>query len=128
MRLSRIQAVDDVMLEAAPGLEDDLRWFYGEVAELDEMPPDGCLDPGICFKSERIAVRIRFLAEPRIDPVACRVTLAVLSLDDAIEKLSERRAPFERRSGFAWADRRIQVLDPAGNRVEFRSVSRDLSL
>lgn len=128
MRLSRIQAVDDVTLEAAPGLEDDLRWFYGEVAELDEMPLDGSLGPGICFESERIAIRIRFLAEPKVDPVACRVTLAVLSLDDAIEKLTERLASFERRSGFAWSDRRIQVLDPAGNRVELKCTSRDISL
>ena len=34
MKPSRIQAITHVNLEATLGLEDELRWFYGELAEL----------------------------------------------------------------------------------------------
>ncbi|MCH7591269.1 MAG: hypothetical protein IH989_00615 [Planctomycetes bacterium] len=128
MRHSRIQAVDHVNVESPHGLDDELRWFYGEVAELEERPPEATMGPGICFRSERIELRIRFSPEPRIESVECRVIVGVPSIDEAAERLSERKTPFQRLSGLAWSDRRIQVLDPAGNRVELRQAQRDIPL
>ncbi len=124
MEPSRIQAIDDVNLEAPFGLEAELRWFYGEVAGLEEAPPSQVDASGLCFRSEHLELRIRFAAEPKIEGVACGVTLAVDDLEDAIELLEARFAPFTRISGITWADRRLQTLDPAGNRVELKKYSR----
>ncbi len=128
MRHSRIQAVDHVNLESPRGLDDELRWFYGEIAELEEWPLDARMGPGICFRSERIELRIRFSPEPRIESVECRVMVGIPSIDEAAERLSELKTPFQRLSGLAVSDRRIQVLDPAGNRVELRQAQRDIPL
>lgn len=128
MRHSRIQAVDHVNVESPRGLDDELRWFYGEIAELEERPADATMGPGICFRSERIELRIRFSPEPRIESVDCRVIVGVSSIDEAADRLSERKTPFQRLSGLAGSDRRIQVLDPAGNRVELRLAHPDIPL
>ena len=117
MEPSHIIAVDHVNIEARLGLEDELRWFYGEVAMLEERPDDASgLDP-LCFKSERIELRIQLLDTPHVDPVVCRVTIAVPSLDEAAELLADRRRHFEKLTGVLFSDRRLDTLDPAGNRV-----------
>lgn len=122
MEPGRIQAVDHVELEAPLGTEDALRWFYGELAELDEVAASGLTGGPIRFKSARIELRIRFVPRPSIDPVPVRVTIGVRSILETRAKLDEARIPFERVSGLLFTDRRIQVLDPAGNRVAFRQV------
>lgn len=122
MKASRILAVDHVELEAPPSLEDDLRWFYGEVAELEEVGVDADDPVGLCFRSERIKLRIRIVATPKIDPVATRVTIAVGDLQVAAERLAERKIACELLTGISFTDRRLQALDPAGNRVELKQV------
>ena len=117
MEPSRILAVDHVNLEAPPGLDDELRWFYGEVAVLEERTEDPAECRLLCFKSERIELRIHLVDAPQIDPVAYRVTIAVPSLDEAAEHLVDRRRHFVRLSGLLFSDRRLDTLDPAGNRV-----------
>lgn len=120
MRHSRIQAVDHVNIEAPFGIDDELRWFYGEIAELEERPVEGPAGPGLCFRSERIELRIRFVEDPQIEAVACRVIVSVSQMAEATERLEERKVPFQQLSGLGWSDRRIQVLDPAGNRTELK--------
>lgn len=128
MRASRIQAVDHVNLESPFGLDEDLRWFYGEVAELEEKPWEAPHGPGICFGSEQIELRIRFSTEALIEAVDCRVILAVASIEDATAMLSERHVECYCVSGLSWSNRRIQVLDPAGNRIGLKQIDRDLTL
>ncbi len=124
MEPSRILAVDHVNIEARPGLEDALRWFYGEVAVLDEVPWPIEDSAGLCFRSERIELRLHCVDNPRIVAVATRVTIAVPSLSLAAEQLDERRVSYERLSGLSVTDRCLQALDPAGNRAELRQESR----
>ncbi len=124
MEPSRILAVDHVNIEASPGLEGALRWFYGEVALLDEVPWPIEDSAGLCFRSERIELRLHSVENPRIAAVATRVTIAVPSLSFAAEQLDERRVRYERLSGFGVTDRCLQTLDPAGNRAELRQESR----
>jgi hypothetical protein len=112
--------VDHVHLEAPPGVSEDLIWFYGEVAELDflgDAAPDASR---LCFKSEQIELRICITEMPRIDPIGCNVVILVPSLDVAIERLDERRQLYSRLSGLAFTERRLELLDPAGNRVELK--------
>ena len=118
MRQSRIQAVDHVDIEAPLGIDDELRWFYGELLDLEERSADESMGPGLCFRSERIELRIRVAQDPQVESVECRVIVGVSSMVDTIERLEERKVPFQLLSGLGRSDRRIQVLDPAGNRAE----------
>ena len=74
----------------------------------------------LCFKSEQIELRIRIKALPRIDPIGCNVVILVASLDAVIERLEERKQLYQRLSGLAFTQRRLGLLDPAGNRVELK--------
>ena len=114
---SRIIAVDHVNLEALPQAEEELRWFYGELAALDEIATAAVGGSRIVFKSLRIELRIQLRADPDIDPIACRVAVRIPSLEGAVEALNERKIEFQTISGLRWTDRRITLLDPGGNRV-----------
>lgn len=117
MNQSRIQAVEHVTIEAPIGIDDDLRWFYGDVVDLPEIGPGGVAGTSLCFKSARIELRIMLLAEPHIEPRNYRLTLLIASLEVAAERLDERRIEWARFSGVNWADQRLGTIDPAGNRV-----------
>ncbi len=117
MKPSRIQAVDHVNLEALRDVEEALRWFYSEIAELDEIleaDNDGTI---LRFRSERIEVRIRIVEQPAIDPVRYRVTIGVPNLDETADRLLEAGSEIERITGLMWSDRQIATFDPAGHRV-----------
>jgi hypothetical protein len=116
---SRILAVEHVHLEAPFGREDELRWFYGQVAKLEELAAGEGSFP-LRFRSEAIELRIQLLQAPRIDPIAVRVTIAVPALAAACELLEERRIEYQRVTGITHTDRRMQVPDPAGNLVELK--------
>ena len=120
MKPSRIQAITHVNLEATLGLEDELRWFYGELAELAEVSVDHQAGPQLCFRSLHLELRVWPVDQPRVDPVAIRLTLAVRSLVDTAERLKERSVPYKRMSGLLFTDRRLQVRDPAGHLVAFK--------
>lgn len=115
---SRIVAVDHVILEAPLEAENELRWFYGELATLDEVGSAAEGGGRIVFKSLRIELRIHLRENPKIDPIDCRLAVRVPSLEEVIELLDERKIEFETLSGLRWTDRRITLFDPGGNRVE----------
>ena len=120
MEPRRIQAVEHVHLEARPGLEEELQWFYGEVGRLDFVPHDHPAAPGMRFRSAQLELRIALVEKPKIATVGRRVTLLVPSLEVAAATLDERSVPYERQSGLMFTDRRMGTQDPAGNRVELK--------
>ncbi len=105
-----------------------MRWFYAEVAQLDEVNCDDTGPQRICFKSEQIKLQVQMVENPRIDGVARRVTIAVLSLTAAAELLDERSLPYARVSGFLFTNRLLETHDPAGNRVLLKQFWRDAPL
>ncbi len=119
MKASRIQAVRHISLEAPIGSEEDLRWFYGEVAGLEEVPGDG-EDSRLCFKSEHIELQVHLSAQPRVEPIERRLTIAVSSLSEAAAQLAERRVGYEHISGLLFTDNRLESRDPAGHRIVLR--------
>lgn len=100
-----------------PGSQTELRWFYGEVCKLTDISTN---DSQLIFQSELLELRIGFSIDARIDPIPRRLTIAVPSLREAMEQLTERGIGFDRLSGFAITDRRVSVNDPSGNRVELK--------
>lgn len=119
-RKSHLVAVENVVLEAPSELEAALRWFYGELAGLEERPPHTASGDGLCFKSDRIELRFRFGFAGVIDNVPVRVVIVLPSLEAVVAEFEERKMTYERISGLALNDRRVQVLDPVGHRVELR--------
>ena len=124
MKPSRIQAVDTVHLESLPEFKAELCWFYGELADLAEAASEPAGDAYLAFQSEQIEVHIRLCRDPQIEPKSVRLTIAVPFLDEVEQQLVERSCPFHKLSGIAHSDRRIDILDPAGNRVHFKQMSR----
>lgn len=120
MEASRIQAVDNVVREAAIGLADALRWFYVEVGGLEDSGSKSPNDSLLCFRSGGLELRIRLVADPRVDTTGHPLVLAVPSLELAAEQLEERSVACEMVSGISWADGRLATNDPAGNRVELK--------
>lgn len=117
---SRIQAIDEVHLEAPPGVEDQLRWFYTAVAGLREIQSDPRDGSVICFKSERIGLWIHIVDDPQLSSTALRLTVNVLSLEAVAECLDERKWHYALLRGVMFTDRRIETLDPAGHRVALK--------
>ncbi len=117
MEPSRIQAVDHVNLEAPYGVDEGMRWFYAEVAVLEEVSCDDPATNRLCFISRQIELRVNFVDSPDIDPLEPRVTILVPSLSEVAEQLEERSVPYTTLTGLMYTDRRLEVHDPAGNRV-----------
>ena len=120
MRHSRIQAVEHVVREAAIGLEEALRWFYVEVAGLDEVVAADDVGDLLRFRSAQLEVRLRLVSNPSQEQHAFPIVIGIPSLEDASELLRERSVAFETVSGISWPDRRLATSDPAGNRVELK--------
>ena len=74
MRPSRIQAVEHADLQARLGTEEELRWFYGELAGLEELCSNDADFPRLRFKSEHIEIRLRMWPDLEIDPIEIRNT------------------------------------------------------
>ena len=117
MRESRIQAVDHVHLQAPPCLAEDVHWFYTEVGALETVAGPGDGAARLVYRSERIELRVALQAAVVVDSVPRRVTLAVPSLELALERLAERCMPYEWQRGLAFSERHVVVLDPARHRV-----------
>ena len=120
MNECRIQAVDNINIEGPYGLKEELRWFYEEVAKLEAVDSEPADTRRLRFKSGRLALLIALSQRSQVDPMRCRVTLRVPSLSDAAEALEERKIPYVRLSGVLYTDRRIQTVDPGGNRVDLK--------
>ena len=114
---SRIQAIDRVTIEAPLGIDDELRWFYREVADLEEVEATLPVSSALIFRSARIELRVVLRTDPRIECNRYRLTLMVTSLEQAAERLDERRVAWSRFCGVPWSDQRLGTVDPAGNRV-----------
>ena len=122
-----IQAVDHVRLEAPSALraqlEEELRWFYGELIGLVEQPPGKAGDDSeaLSFRSEqRLKLTVVFVENPTIDPVAIRMTYVVRSLRNARASLGEQGFEVEMFTGQSRSDRALSTLDPIGHRVLIR--------
>ncbi len=119
MKPSQINAIHRVTLEGPEGVEEELRWFYGDLVGLteDQAEPQA---GELCFRSARVELRIEIRPAPKIECNRRRATVSVGALQWVMDRLDERRIEYTRLSGLGWTDRRISLLDPAGNRVELK--------
>jgi len=119
MRPSQINAIERIVLEAPQDATEDLCWFYGDLVGLTLVSAAVYAGP-LLFRSAGVELRIEIKSAPRIEPTRRRALISVQSLTWVIERLEERRIAYTRVSGIDWTDRRVSLLDPAGNRVELK--------
>lgn len=129
-RRGRLIAVSHVHLEAAPGIEPELHWFYGDLIGLRlvevSLSPSEAGAAGLAeadtirFRSDRTELRIKVTEDPDVDPIACRAYFEVPFLAEVAEVLDERKYEYELCQGLRFTDRYLSLLDPAGNRVILR--------
>lgn len=161
MSYSRIQAIDVVRLRGEPRHAEALRWFYCEIAGLEDATPPGSAGETVLqnrdgrdgrtsalvpsrlaeapeppsattasaavaavadaaelrFRSGKIDLTVRLSADRTLESVPYRVTIGVPDLDAVMARLDERRVSYQRFHGLDFSDRRIGLLDPAGNRI-----------
>jgi hypothetical protein len=120
----RVEAVEHVHLQARPEVADQVIWFYGELcllkwagAELDVKWQDG---DSLTFRADKLELRVELVKDPDVDPTYRRVTLLLPDLEEAKSMMADHRYPFVTVSGINYTDRRLTLLDPAGNRVELK--------
>jgi hypothetical protein len=115
--LPRIQAINDVRIEAKPSDQGDMHFFYVEILGLEAVNDE----PGmLCFQTERLSVRVLLTPEAQPSPMRRRLILEIPSLHAMAEKLAELGFEAEWYRGLRLTDQRLFVLDPAGNRVELK--------
>jgi extradiol dioxygenase family protein len=113
----RIHAISNVRLEAKPGLEPEIRFFYVELLGMQHI--EGEVGT-VCFETERLEIRIAITPDAQPSPMRRRLILEIPSLDRMQERLEELKIPYERCWGMRFTDQRIFVLDPADNRIELK--------
>jgi len=120
----RLIAVDHVELEAEPQREADLLWFYGELIGLRLTEGDQSGDTQqtrtLRFRSDRWELRVRLVASPAIEAIACRACFEVRNFAAIRDALDEKRWEYEYVRGLRYTERHLSLLDPAGNRVIIR--------
>jgi hypothetical protein len=120
MQTPRILAIADIQITSPPDRAEDLIAFYTELVGLDR----------VADKSDDL--RMTFRGYPRRGPWIVvrldtsageanrrRVQIQMASLQECADRLADARIAREELQGWAFYDRRICVLDPAGNLVEF---------
>ena len=119
MRPSQILAIDTVGMQAEPECQERLIWFYRDLVGLTFIERPG--NRGfLLFSSARRELRIDLIRHAMAEQVRRRALLSVQSLDGVAEVLEAERMPHQPISGISPTDRRISLLDPAGNRVELK--------
>lgn len=117
-------AVDHVELQAPPGRELQLHWFYGDVVGLrlieDSAKSESTYPDRIRFRSDRLELRITIVENPIIESVACRAFFEVLSLAEVAEMLDGEGYEYDLFRGLRFTDRHLSLLDPGGNRIILR--------
>ena len=116
----RLEALKDVNIVAAAGLEDELRFFYEEILGLPEDPSADSGRDRLYFWGKDYRLVVETIEAPRRPDMRRRAVLAVMSLADVEELLQEHDVDYVKETGLWLSERRLHVTDPAGNRLEIR--------
>jgi len=118
-RPSRINALERITLQAPPGTEEGLTWFYRDILELT---PDSVVTGAglLCFRSAGVELRIEIRPHARVERLRRRAVIAVPSLPAVAAVLGKQGIAFHPTRGLCWSDQRLALLDPGGNRIELK--------
>lgn len=118
MTIPRILAIRDVRLIASPTVSTEVESFYTQRLRLERVrPPEPDLFMFRGYPASGPRLLIRLTDDPPRGETRRVATLQVGSLKDVVEQLTEVGWDFEFTHGLSFFDRRVSMLDPAGNRL-----------
>lgn len=119
METPRLLAIDDVRLAAPPDLAAPIADFYTSIVGLKMLDPRP-EDPVLVFRGySPVKPRLRVeLTDRPVPELRGYVQVHVTSLDSVHEVAIERGVEAIATQHLSYFDRRLTLLDPAGNRVE----------
>lgn len=122
MQIPRILALDDVKMAATRATAEKVGAFYVDLVGLDRVPARSneqqMVFHGYPPRGPHLVVR---LDDSPTEESRRRVLIQIPSLQEYAERLTDSMTPWQEVHGWAYYDRRISALDPAGNIVEFVS-------
>jgi len=116
----RIVAVSDVRMSALPRAVADLRAFYNEMIGLEFLQDDSSGNL-LAFRGHQKTgprLLIQLASTSRSTRLRRQLLLETKSLAALAESAQDRRVVCMWSHGWTYYDRRLIMLDPAGNRVE----------
>jgi catechol 2,3-dioxygenase-like lactoylglutathione lyase family enzyme len=120
METPRILAIDDVHLWSPPAAMEETQDFYVDLLGFDVLPRDGS-GQAVRFRGRPRSgpkLVISLGVAPESTPARRQVLIQVADLTGFAASLGERGVSYEEVQGWSFYDRRLTMLDPAGNRVE----------
>lgn len=123
MEPPRIQAIDDVHIEARSDLREPTVVFYRDLIGLEPVEPTEGDDILVFRGAVRSGPRLRVRLIPREPEESVRreAQLLVGNLSVIADLLADNRVELEWSRGWSYYDRRLLVQDPSGNRIELVS-------
>src|SRR5437764_549897 len=103
--------VEDARLPASTVLERELDAFYVGLLEFERDEEQ----EGLVYRAENFRLRIDFVEGPVVRNDLRMLGIIVRSLDDMQLKLREAELEFELEHGLVAGERRLLIVDPAGN-------------
>jgi len=120
METPRILAIDDVHLWSPPNALEETQGFYVDLLGFDRIPEDTGAEAmrfrGRPRSGPKLVIRLG--ADPQAAPARRQVLIQVADLVGFAASLGERGISYEEVQGWSFYDRRLTMLDPAGNRVD----------
>jgi len=116
----RLEALQDVRIQTAPGLEDRTRCFYAEALGFIEEPAGDAGSGEWYFAGQKHRIVVETVEAAPARQLRRRALLEVRSLKRVEEHFKERGVRYVKESGLSITGRRLFVSDPAGNRLELR--------
>ncbi len=118
----RLLALHPTCVEGHWDLRDQTGEFYGHLIGLGEpgvhIEPAGTLL--LVFRNDGPDLQVRLTDQPVIWANRPRVVVEVPDLEQVRQRLMAAGVEHQPISGWSWADRRIGMWDPSGNRLEVK--------
>ena len=116
----QLVAVGDVILPGIAGLETELDRFYVGLLRFERDAET----PEIVYRAENFRLRFEVQERPTPREDMRAVAIAIPSLAEMMQKLSDQEIEFVRQRGISPAQETLLLLDPAGNRIELSEMTR----
>jgi hypothetical protein len=116
----RLVAVEDVLLPAPAGVEQELDLFYADMLEFERIIGQ------LSYRADNFTLQFKVSDGPVVHDSLRPLGVEVMSLADLEKKLIAAELEYVRQRGTTLGSDSMLVLDPAGNWVEISEIRRIL--
>jgi hypothetical protein len=116
----QLVAVADVMIPTVAGLEKELDSFYVGLLRFERDP----VTQEVIYRAENFRLRFHVHECPQSRQDMRPIGIAIPSLAEIIEKLTDLEIEFIRQRGISPAQESLLLRDPAGNWIELSEMTQ----